>query len=528
MYIKTSNKKCLVIILIAFLTLYSCKHSDRVAEDNLPPEQPVFETIDLVEVIPKDHWQRSQQHIDLKQSYVVELYTDERANVIYSWTIKSSNKELSAYPPVHFYGGIDALQSYLSEVEYIQIIAQLGKLSSILDNAKHTKQGMLDRYTCMIEELYNLGSALKNVGDAVHIAAIWDQEKRNIATERWSAFEQLLRHSAKAAAELAKLTKELNFKQFKELIEASFNNYWNDRCDAIAVKNGFSIYNLAYPKVSKPIIDTKLKYEMAGSALPEFVLYSVVYLKLAKTIARSDDVITATAKLDKIVPLDDNDYSSRVRKYFITSALSLKRHRNVTQKAHEAALEVISSKPLHSLVQPDKLSQLKIGARAGNPRFKKLMYQLHCCELAGIKPELAVQTIYKKFASTSPYATKVHVYAPKAEIQNLVAQYRYGKKLGLYTPKNLEQLRHGRAPIVSKGAYKGETVEIDHLIPKALSPELENSMANLTWLPASANRTKSASITKAAIRRSDQLQKEINWSPSTDFLKGVEKMQINQ
>ena len=63
---------------------------------------------------------------------------------------------------------------------------------------------------------------------------------------------------------------------------------------------------------------------------------------------------------------------------------------------------------------------------------------------------------------------------------NLGAQYKLGR---LYTPSNLPLLRKGNAALVTKGEYAGEKIEIDHLIPYSKAPELEKSMANLTWRP---------------------------------------------
>lgn len=91
------------------------------------------------------------------------------------------------------------------------------------------------------------------------------------------------------------------------------------------------------------------------------------------------------------------------------------------------------------------------------------------------------------------------------------AQYRLGRLYGLYTPENLIKLRKGNAAIVTKGKYIGEKIEIDHLIPYSKAPALENSMANLTWLPRSVNRSKGAKITNAALRREKALNKEVGW-----------------
>ena len=92
------------------------------------------------------------------------------------------------------------------------------------------------------------------------------------------------------------------------------------------------------------------------------------------------------------------------------------------------------------------------------------------------------------------------------------AQYRLGKQYGIYTKDNIDLLRRGRAPIVTKGKYSGEKLHVDHILPYADYPELENSMANLSWLPASVNLKKSARLTNAAKRRARQIMEETGWA----------------
>lgn len=175
------------------------------------------------------------------------------------------------------------------------------------------------------------------------------------------------------------------------------------------------------------------------------------------------------------------------------------------------ASELPSIKQLSALAHPHKLAGLKAGNRSGNPRFKKLMYWIHIYEQQGTKPKDFIAKLYSNYSSIQPYNTSRHVYAPATEKLNLEAQYRLGKLYGLYTPSNLPLLHKGNAAIVSKGKYTGEKIEIDHLIPYSKAPALENSMANLTWLPRTLNRSKGAKYTNAAIRRAKALHTEVGW-----------------
>lgn len=72
-------------------------------------------------------------------------------------------------------------------------------------------------------------------------------------------------------------------------------------------------------------------------------------------------------------------------------------------------------------------------------------------------------------------------------------------------------LKRGRAPFITRGEFKGEKAEVDHLIAFKLAPDLENSMANLTWMPTSQNRSKGAKFTNAAKQRANALIAEVGW-----------------
>ena len=61
----------------------------------------------------------------------------------------------------------------------------------------------------------------------------------------------------------------------------------------------------------------------------------------------------------------------------------------------------------------------------------------------------------------------------------------------MLTADNLNRLRRGQAGVVTKGPYANATVEIDHIVPISLAPELGNELANLEMLPAPVNRRKS-------------------------------------
>lgn len=50
------------------------------------------------------------------------------------------------------------------------------------------------------------------------------------------------------------------------------------------------------------------------------------------------------------------------------------------------------------------------------------------------------------------------------------------------------------APTVRKGPYAGDIASIDHIIPRAIVPELDNVIANLELLPLKLNESKNDKI----------------------------------
>jgi hypothetical protein len=64
----------------------------------------------------------------------------------------------------------------------------------------------------------------------------------------------------------------------------------------------------------------------------------------------------------------------------------------------------------------------------------------------------------------------------------------------LSDPQELPQLRRGNAPTVRKGPYAGDIASVDHIIPRAIAPELDNCIANLELLPLKLNESKNDKI----------------------------------
>ena len=56
-------------------------------------------------------------------------------------------------------------------------------------------------------------------------------------------------------------------------------------------------------------------------------------------------------------------------------------------------------------------------------------------------------------------------------------------KLGCLNDTGLAEMKRGNAATVMKGPYKDDQLSVDHIIPRAVVPELDNVIANLELMP---------------------------------------------
>lgn len=61
----------------------------------------------------------------------------------------------------------------------------------------------------------------------------------------------------------------------------------------------------------------------------------------------------------------------------------------------------------------------------------------------------------------------------------------------MLTPENLEGLRRGLSPMITRGPYAGEKAEVDHIVSVAVAPEFANRIGNLEFMPMTLNGRKS-------------------------------------
>jgi hypothetical protein len=149
-----------------------------------------------------------------------------------------------------------------------------------------------------------------------------------------------------------------------------------------------------------------------------------------------------------------------------------------------------------NLSDPAKLATL--GERGANPRLNKIVFWMHKAFDRGGSPEGAVEWAQRLNGEDGPRALLVH--------EALMRNWKIARQLGLLTPENLEKLKRGNAAEVTYGPYIGESVEIDHIVPFSIAPEVGNELANLEMLPRSVNRKKSDKVTDRQLDHAEKLQ----------------------
>lgn len=139
---------------------------------------------------------------------------------------------------------------------------------------------------------------------------------------------------------------------------------------------------------------------------------------------------------------------------------------------------------LVSLADPAKLATL--GERRANPRVQKIVYWLETARREGQSPEQLLEETMHRIG----WDDERGQFTREALLRNL----DIATKLGCTDAEGMEHMRHGKCPFVKVGPYAGDYLSVDHIVPRALHPELDNVLANLEFMPMQLNRAKSDSF----------------------------------
>ena len=67
------------------------------------------------------------------------------------------------------------------------------------------------------------------------------------------------------------------------------------------------------------------------------------------------------------------------------------------------------------------------------------------------------------------------------------------------------EMRRGKAATVMKGPYQGDQLSVDHIIPRAVVPELDNVIANLELMPLRMNESKNSHVGERQLSLAEKL-----------------------
>ncbi len=140
---------------------------------------------------------------------------------------------------------------------------------------------------------------------------------------------------------------------------------------------------------------------------------------------------------------------------------------------------------LQSLIDPAKLASL--GERGANSRVQKAVAILWTAKQNGQDPAKVAGRAVELIGWARTAKGKM---TADALTRNLVI----AERLGAVTPADIEAMSRGRSPTIRKGPYEGDIISVDHIVPRAVAPELDNVIANLEFMPLKLNQSKNDRI----------------------------------
>ncbi len=164
-----------------------------------------------------------------------------------------------------------------------------------------------------------------------------------------------------------------------------------------------------------------------------------------------------------------------------------------------------------SLVDPAKLATL--GPRGANSRVEKYVALLAEAKADKVAP--------KKVAAEAVALVGMKGKAASLTAAAMVRNLKIADELGCLDAEGLRDMQRGQAPTVRKGPNRGDELSVDHIIPRAVSPELDNVIANLELMPLKKNEEKNDKVGSRQLDLARKLKKAGLLSP--EGLKAVER-----
>lgn len=150
---------------------------------------------------------------------------------------------------------------------------------------------------------------------------------------------------------------------------------------------------------------------------------------------------------------------------------------------------------LASLIDPAKLATLR--ERGANPRIQKAVAILAEAEANKLDPGAVCTTAIEK--------VKMKPAAGELTKAALLRNLDIASKLGCLDEAGLADMRRGQSPTIKTGPYTGDELSVDHIVPRAVCPELDNVIANLELMPLKLNMKKNSKVGERQVSHAEKL-----------------------
>jgi hypothetical protein len=141
---------------------------------------------------------------------------------------------------------------------------------------------------------------------------------------------------------------------------------------------------------------------------------------------------------------------------------------------------------LVNLCDPAKIATIT-AERGANPRVRKICYWLEMARQDGRDPSNEMREV---MVAVGWGGSAKGDLTSDAMVRNRVI----AERLGCLDEAGMADLRRGKAPTIRTGPYTGDKLSVDHILPRAVCPELDTTLANLELMPMRMNSSKSDSI----------------------------------
>lgn len=295
----------------------------------------------------------------------------------------------------------------------------------------------------------------------------------------------------------------------KNLASAAYVNAVSE----IATEAHFS-YQEAVTDEARATARAIANWKLSGRGLTEVALILVPFseIKFAGSGAKLGEIAKGASLLEKT-----GEGAEAVKGYetlLKSGSLFSQGERILNSLRRIARFNSAESKLAEQIIRPlcDPVKLASLGMRAANPRVHKLLYHLYDLERNGGNVARALDR------ALVPGVKGEFYYSQQLSRNQILNNFKTAKEMGVFDDaSNIEKMRRGMAPTITRGPNVGKVVHVDHIIPLKHAPELGNNMANLRYLANSENLARNANLDLDAAKLISEM-KSAGWNSSSDLL----------